>query len=1824
MKPTPTIFQTSVFAGVLVAASGAQAVNVSSTWTGNNGDPWNDPVNWTNIPAVAEFPDNTPGTNTFDVAVGIGRPALSTTVEVNALQLGNLMPDGGIVTGSGTLTAKLGTTIGTLGGFDGSGTFNAEGTITVDGGTFTVEGWTVNAMSDTFVGPTAGATINLNASGKLEPQGTLTLANGADILSNAGGGTSHLLTLNGTVDLTATAPTQVSTISANIDAKGGTAVNILGDASLVLPSGRSVTLDSTTVSLNGANGEFDVSSNLTIKGSTTIDAINGAQVSFINAVVDNQGTLTGSGGAGGSFVMTAGSFSGGIIAFSSDLPFRSNTELGTGGNVANIGAWQWESGKITGGGLTNDNDVEGGAATSTGVGGISVENGTFTNNGHFSQLKTLALNANGKIENASDATYILNANLTATATDPETRFLNDGSLVATGAPTVSARFVQNTGTITVKDGAELRLQGPTQLAGNVVIDASSGASILNYRNLSGGSETNNVTYQFMGGDTGNVRFSTGTNAVKGTLNSTGTGLVLLSGGTLKVNGGDSATLNMAATAPFQFDTPLLSTRIQTDGTLTNMGHFTWESGETVGSMPFENQGTVRVTGTMRIGDGAETATVNNTGTINLESGSTGISIQGGSKLDNKTGGLIDFQGGADVFLLTGAAGTPFENNGGELRKSGGSTSLISVPFTQHSGKIAVHDGTLQLNNDPEIASGEIEVMKTGATTPVLLITAPNITTDANITFNDGEVRYGTGSGTHTFKGDLNGTGTDGQVVMPGGTYVVDGGASFGIDGTDTFLNHLNGTLTGDQATNTGTYAFQNGVINNPGGFVNRGTFDWIGGQINTDFTNESPDAAAPGDTATGPANFIIDGNTVHSVFGTAATITNKATITHTDAATLRLDTDTTIQNDPGATYLFETDATGDIDKALPSLTRIQFTNNGTVQYQAADSAVQIDVPFVNGATGEIIITGTSGFPDLAKIQLDDGGRFDGGTARITGAAQLDTRDITVNQIDHQFISTGITAAANYFSADLRGTMTGSGDGHVRISSSTVPEGQTASFDFTGSARVDLASNDLLGTAENLGNMRVVDNLNFNTSGALGGRLRNNGSGTITVDTSSPGRIEFTGGDQTGGAFGEITNSGELVQSHDLRLVDRMRIRNLGTYTIVGGIGGASTLDTRNSDLMSTDPGQGEFDNVIKLISMPGGVANTITIDLAFNNAGEVEARSGTTVFTNLLQYNADARRLSGGTYTLQAGATVRIDGVDILNENRARVRLAGDAVFNGLQKVTDNENEITVQDGNQFTADNDVTNSGDWHTDGENSMSRYAGDYTQTPTGSQNAQAPDDTAEMDLPEYDIDGDADYNGGDVDLKNAKLNVDGATTMNGTNIKTDDAILNYTTMSCTDCTWTVEDNVDVNAEFVDYDGITDMTYINEQKALEAASYNQNGDINFQAGTHTVTKAPDVGPAAMNITGNASVNTGAATTFSGVDFNASGSLTVGSGATLDTNNGASVSASALNVSGDTQVDISSGGRFQVADYTHADGAAIYNLPSLDAYLDGGATEPISINNFLIQDGSVRIGFPSARSLIDDLSNILLAQVAADLRIGDGTMPLATPTLEVGNSPGVLVVQDVAITPNATVQIEIAGPDPAKDYDVLVATGTADLAGTLALSLIAPYTPALGDTFDVLRFATRDPDGPDGDALTTFDLITGAVPATDLAFAPIYTDTTLTLRATVPGDTNFDNAVTVADLSTFALNFGTTTGPGSFHLGDFNGDNAVTVADLSLLALNFGFDLDDASEPIGLSLHDAALIAGIDPATIPEPAVGVPVLLWASATAARRRKSYKLFQYA
>lgn len=68
-------------------------------------------------------------------------------------------------------------------------------------------------------------------------------------------------------------------------------------------------------------------------------------------------------------------------------------------------------------------------------------------------------------------------------------------------------------------------------------------------------------------------------------------------------------------------------------------------------------------------------------------------------------------------------------------------------------------------------------------------------------------------------------------------------------------------------------------------------------------------------------------------------------------------------------------------------------------------------------------------------------------------------------------------------------------------------------------------------------------------------------------------------------------------------------------------------------------------------------------------------------------------------------------------------------------------------------------------------------------------------------------------------------------------------------------------------------------------------------------------------------------------------------------------------------------------------------------------------------------------------------------------------------GNSPGTLTVNgDFVFGDSATFDVELAGPIAGTGYDVMDVSGEAWLDGTLAVSLLDGFTPAAGQSFDVL----------------------------------------------------------------------------------------------------------------------------------------------------------------
>ena len=274
---------------------------------------------------------------------------------------------------------------------------------------------------------------------------------------------------------------------------------------------------------------------------------------------------------------------------------------------------------------------------------------------------------------------------------------------------------------------------------------------------------------------------------------------------------------------------------------------------------------------------------------------------------------------------------------------------------------------------------------------------------------------------------------------------------------------------------------------------------------------------------------------------------------------------------------------------------------------------------------------------------------------------------------------------------------------------------------------------------------------------------------------------------------------------------------------------------------------------------------------------------------------------------------------------------------------------------------------------------------------------------------------------------------------------------------------------------------------------------------------------------------------------------------------------------------------------------------------------------------DGNIAVGGLGIATFFGNVTNEESVNVAAGSRAvfignvdGSGFYP-GLGTVEFlgrfgpGSSPGVNSFGgDVVFGPASNPILEVQAPAGATpvagvDHDLIAVTGSVSLDGVLDVVLLSPESrPAVGVEFEVMRYGSRS-------AGTMFNQIHGTQLDTGYALAPRFSDTTgdgaddaLIVRASIPGDLNLDNRVSVADLSTFALHFNTTPGlydellkKNGWELGDFNGDGGVTVADLSLLALNFGFDLGAGEAATGLSLAAAARLAGIDPAAVPEPGV-------------------------
>ncbi len=148
-------------------------------------------------------------------------------------------------------------------------------------------------------------------------------------------------------------------------------------------------------------------------------------------------------------------------------------------------------------------------------------------------------------------------------------------------------------------------------------------------------------------------------------------------------------------------------------------------------------------------------------------------------------------------------------------------------------------------------------------------------------------------------------------------------------------------------------------------------------------------------------------------------------------------------------------------------------------------------------------------------------------------------------------------------------------------------------------------------------------------------------------------------------------------------------------------------------------------------------------------------------------------------------------------------------------------------------------------------------------------------------------------------------------------------------------------------------------------------------------------------------------------------------------------------------------------------------------------------------------------------------------------------------GNSPGTLTVGSLTLNNDAIFQVQLGGTNRGSEFDAVIATGLVTLDGTLQVSLIDPFAPAAGNSFDILDW---------GSLSGTFDTVALPTLNTDLMWNASQLYTTGVLSVTLAGDCNGNGIVDTADYvvwrktdgtpggyNTWRANFGSTLGSGS-----------------------------------------------------------------------------------
>lgn len=750
----------------------------TAVWTGGNGA-WNTAANWdVNVVPGSGYDVVIPTGSTVNITAAANARSIQVNGNATINLSANLAISQASTLGVGVITNW------SSGALTGGGSFTNSGTLNL-----------INNANKTIVGPTTlnnAGTINFNG------LGDLVLSNG--LVNNLVLGTINLFTNNADISFSSSTTellTNAGTINANI--LSGTAA-----IDCALNNSGTINVLAGTLELSNtenifAGGVYNVSAAATLQCQSTITC---------------SGTLTGT--VNGAFNW-AGNFS---VPAAATFNFTGNAPV------------YWNSGSLSGGGiLTNLSSITLATAANKSITGVT----TLNNSGTITIASGGDLNlTNSTINNQLNGILNLTATGNISFSSSSSEILNNLGTINrstdTGLATISATL-NNSGSINVSSGTLTISDVQSQLNGGVY-NVSAGATLIWASTLTcSGTLTGtlNGTLNWSGNLTVPVAATfdfSGTSAVSwsaGALNGGGvltnlSAIDLVGNANKSISG--STTLNNLATVSVVSVGDLILTNStfnnQISGVLNLMAANANISFSSSATEILNNYGTINRGG--ETGPVVISATLNNTGTINVTIGTLEISDTN-SQLN---GGIYNVSGGA-ILLWTST-----------LTISGTLTGLLNGPI-EWSGNVSVPTTATFNFSGPAGVNWTIGALNGAGT--LTNLTTINLTGTSNKSIGTATTLTNVGTLNIMSLGDLNLTNSTLNNQPSGILNLVtaNGNISYSSSATE-MLNNLgtinrsgdNGLVTIDATmTNTGTINVTNGTLN-----INDNNTQLIGGIYN--------------------------------------------------------------------------------------------------------------------------------------------------------------------------------------------------------------------------------------------------------------------------------------------------------------------------------------------------------------------------------------------------------------------------------------------------------------------------------------------------------------------------------------------------------------------------------------------------------------------------------------------------------------------------------------------------------------------------------------------------------------------------------------------------------------------------------------------------------------------------------------------------------------------------------------------------------------------------------------------------------------------------------